>query len=686
MNKHLTSSIACVTVILLMGASALSVWTEVVRDWLPPVDGPYQTANACRRILHGQMPGRDFVVFHGLGINWYHAPFYACLGGTIRGTLAAYFSAGAVIIPLTLIMAARLGGFAWRAAMIVGLLITNVMLVIPGPSYTAVMPGGNMLGTRISLSLLPVLLVLFFCQKKRPVWQVVIAVGTAIGVAMSISQDQGTSLLAGSAMAFLLARASWSQWKTCLAAGAGALLTSAFVYLIMITLMTGGSPQEYLIFAWKRIPENQFWLYGSLLFFGEWKDLWNMKYVIVPLAVTLFLWSAALVIRRIGRRDREDSSMILPWMGWYSVASLHPLLGYLSGHYFASAMYAALIMAAFSMPALWNVLKEMIGSRLGTWTPVAGLTLAVLLCGLEFTKNSLRQWMGKSYAPLSAWAYLPEYEALVAQEDPNGFGLSASRQAEVVKNLTGPGHNVWSTFSGQERETCNIVPEGRHDYLFYVLGNEARSEYISDFTRKRPDWVLTARQSSGQLEQWISKIYWDWYKELALHYEPALVLNQELVWRKREGSEHKWISAAVPSQSESVDGQQTISFTADVVSALPQLHEVSFRYRLSADPLPVVSRRLCRVMVGRDTPHPWSRQSLEVRPGDAWMEASMPVITRPGENVVLRLETISPAGAPRLEVAGVRVVKLTGCSALTPAALESDVTAHEFYQLLKKSH
>jgi hypothetical protein len=682
MKQNRLTQIAWLTLIFLMVASSLSVWSEVVRDWLPPVDGPYQTANACRRILAGQIPGRDFVVFHGLGLNWYHVPFYALLGGNIQGTVAAYFIAGALVIPITLIFAARLGGFGWRASTIVGLLIINVMLVVPGPSYNAVMPGGNMLGTRIALSLLPVMAALLFMRAKRPIWQVTVAVGSAIGLAMSVSQDQGISLLAGSVMAFFFSKAIRSNWKISLAAGVGALLTCASVYLLLVTLMSAGAPQEYLEFAWKRIPENQFWLFGaSSDFFGTWKDLLNKKYVIVPGAVTVMMWLGALIVRRMGRADSADRSMILPWMAWYAVASLHPLLGYLSGHYFASAMYAALVIVAFSVPSFWNAMHGRLPIRLTALIPAAGIAMAIMLCGLEYSKNSLRKVLGKSYLPISAVAYVDEFEFLVAQEDPDGRGLTASRQAEVVKNLIGPEGKVWSILSGQERESLGILPPGRHDYIVYVLGDKAREQWLADFAQADPDWILTTRQSSGGLEQWMNKIYWKWYKEeVALRYEPVMALNQELIWRKRPGNNHAWQSKEVVSQLAMQGDLHSITFQADAESELPQLHEVSFRYRLTGDPIPVVSRRLCRVMVGRDTAHEWKRQSLEVKPGDEWLEAIVPVITRAGENVALTVHSISPAGAPHLEIEGVKVIKLTGCSALTPAVLESDTTAAELYR------
>jgi hypothetical protein len=681
MKQDRLTQLAWLTLILLMIASSLSVWVEVARNWLPPVDGPYQTANACRRILAGQVPGRDFVVFHGLGLNWYHVPFYALMGGSIQGTVASYFTAGALVIPIPLIFAARLGGFSWRASMIVGLLLINVMLVVPGPSYNAVMPGGNMLGTRIALSLLPVMSALLFMRTKRPVWQSTVAVGAAIGVAMSVSQDQGISLLAGSAMAFFFAKAIRTNWKISLAAGVRALLTSATVYLLLVTVMSAGEPQEYLTFAWKRIPENQFWLFGaSSAFFGTWKDLLNKTFVIVPTVVTVMMWFGALIVRRIGGADRADRGMILPWMAWYAVASLHPLLGYLSGHYFASAMYAALVIVAVSIPSFWHAIQGRIGIRLTALIPAAGVAMAALLCGLEFSKNSLRKVLGKSYLPIPSLSYVNEFDAIVAQEDPEGRGLTASRQAEVVKNIVGPEGKVWSILAGQEREALGVLPKGRHDYIVYVLGDKARQQWLADFAEADPDWILTTRQSSGGLEQWMNKIYWEWYKEVAIHYEPVMALNQELIWRKREGENHAWHIKDVASQSAAQGNLHSITFQADQESDLPQLYEVSFRYRLIADPVPVVSRRLCRVMIDRDTPYNWKMQSLEVKPGDEWLEALVPVITRSGENVALTVQPISPAGAPNLEIQEVKVIKMTGCAALTPAVLESDATAAELYK------
>ncbi len=43
-------------------------------------DGPYQVYDALRRLDQGQLPGRDFPAFHGLGISFVYYPLYYCLG------------------------------------------------------------------------------------------------------------------------------------------------------------------------------------------------------------------------------------------------------------------------------------------------------------------------------------------------------------------------------------------------------------------------------------------------------------------------------------------------------------------------------------------------------------------------------------------------------------------------------
>src|SRR5436190_22280711 len=78
---------------LLVSALLLVIGTHLFRCWhaVSPfdgaaTDGPFQLYNALRRLDAGQLPGRDFPAFHGLGIPVVHYPLYRLLGANLIGS------------------------------------------------------------------------------------------------------------------------------------------------------------------------------------------------------------------------------------------------------------------------------------------------------------------------------------------------------------------------------------------------------------------------------------------------------------------------------------------------------------------------------------------------------------------------------------------------------------------------
>src|SRR5271170_3615884 len=58
-------------------AAKLSLWFDGV-----PEDGPFQIFDPLRRIAAGQVGGRDFIFFHGIGVPYLHYPLFALFGKT----------------------------------------------------------------------------------------------------------------------------------------------------------------------------------------------------------------------------------------------------------------------------------------------------------------------------------------------------------------------------------------------------------------------------------------------------------------------------------------------------------------------------------------------------------------------------------------------------------------------------
>src|ERR1700676_1000959 len=73
--------VACWVLFYLIRGASLAFWFDGA-----PGDGPFQMFNPLRRIAAGQVGGRDFVFYHGIGVPYLHYPLFALLGGK---TLAA---------------------------------------------------------------------------------------------------------------------------------------------------------------------------------------------------------------------------------------------------------------------------------------------------------------------------------------------------------------------------------------------------------------------------------------------------------------------------------------------------------------------------------------------------------------------------------------------------------------------
>src|SRR5947199_23708 len=55
------------------------MYPALVFDGLP-VNGPFQLFNPLRRIAAGQVGGKDFIFFHGIGVPYLHYPLFALFG------------------------------------------------------------------------------------------------------------------------------------------------------------------------------------------------------------------------------------------------------------------------------------------------------------------------------------------------------------------------------------------------------------------------------------------------------------------------------------------------------------------------------------------------------------------------------------------------------------------------------
>ena len=107
-------------------------------------DGAFQLLNPMRRLMEGQVIGRDFNFFHGVGVPWIHLPFYVLFGQGIFGEELARW----LVSPLLFVLSAFCVFYAWRRRFVFALsmaaavtalgMVTIPFLVLPLTSILGV--------------------------------------------------------------------------------------------------------------------------------------------------------------------------------------------------------------------------------------------------------------------------------------------------------------------------------------------------------------------------------------------------------------------------------------------------------------------------------------------------------------------------------------------------------------------
>ena len=77
---------------------------ETIWPWFSAMDCAWQEGNACVRILRGDLPGRDFQLFHGIGVAWVHLPVFLLAGAGERAVACTHYASAVLAC----------GSLAWR--------------------------------------------------------------------------------------------------------------------------------------------------------------------------------------------------------------------------------------------------------------------------------------------------------------------------------------------------------------------------------------------------------------------------------------------------------------------------------------------------------------------------------------------------------------------------------------------
>ncbi len=528
MIRHFVSALksqwlATSVLALVIGTHLCYSWQAVCPFEGHFADGPFQYYDALRRLDLGQLPGRDFPAFHGLGIPIIGYPLYRVVGRDLIGSeLTRQLVCRLAAIAVYLLTSYLLTGSLWPG--ILWLIFYLGCSLFPIPLIVRFFnlsdfdaPGNSLLSFR---SLLPVLSIglVYRCATG---WRGALLLGMALAAAWLLGVEQSlalagsfliTGLTASLVCRFREARLEWPPLLTAVVFGAIFTIASA-------TILAGSRLLDVLRYYFVLIPNDQIWYFGAPPnhFIGD-GTMYSLSRAIVVLMFGLafaVLWCWCIWQDYLATEPDRSRVVLATAVGaGYALLSLTSNFGYLNGGYLAVPTRIALVLgtvwAARRVGPHWNSL----------YTRFANLT--VFRAGSVILLGAWLVWLLAIIAARRAPAISEPWQSVATN-------FASKIRADVPQPATG---TLWSTYAGIVEDRLQIF-QPNLDYIIHALG-EQRDKYVEYFAELRPPFVQTMRRDAFQYEEWVQSSTWGFYDRLIANYDIVGVSDFSMLWRRND--------------------------------------------------------------------------------------------------------------------------------------------------------
>lgn len=605
------------------------LFVAMVLSWIWPItpygDGPFQTLNWIARIKQGQIPGRDFDVFHGIGVIWYHALLsFPC--DSARGVIWIHYI-GSILAHVLLWSIAFSSLVAdWKRSVLYGAALSGVMTLTVGVPYFNVAlfgsAGHSMMGARVAFPL--IMLWLAFRYRGTSSLGRAAIYGLAAGSAAWFATDQAMAsfsmALIGIVANIISKRDTIPRllWET----GACAVVTTLVAlasYTGLIWISTGGSVAAAMSYWWKILPTVQFWYFGGAPnpHIHRLSDLFEGN--------VSFLAPAAFALHALGFLWRKPGQWALRIaLLSYGLVSLVPLLGIYHPHYIAGLWCTGLIGLIHSqLPEnFMEKFARLFSMRsMQVFLFLACLVLMARMAQVQFRNNSRCKMPESLGCPISGMGILcdqypvPEYVRREYEKSNSPAILRAFYRAMPEIALNQPG-------------------VAKYDYIIHALGDEQQNDYRLTLEKTSPLFLRVPTQQGFSYAQWIWHHWPELWLSILSRYRMEGIEGDSAYWR-RSTSVKRLEFESLPEEMYRQPFGMVIRAKNPTLN--PQLWRLRITYATNPvrGPLAGAVDRLTRVTVSStgtvdDQPFSWE-------PGGEYRTREVLLVPRAGSEVEVRI-------------------------------------------------
>lgn len=539
------------------------------------LDGAFQNASSQFRLKSGQLPGRDFFPYLGIGPTLFTFPFFLLFGGNLAATVVA----SRLVTLCTLLVTAALIGYltGFRDRRLAAALFSTGALVfyvssllipflnnLPGAAAIPIMaePMNSMRPVRSFLPYVLALASLAVFRKTTKSSTKVVMLSVVTGSLCAVwSNDFGISTFALCALVGTVVIVRFARGKIRLR-----LLLLWFVGLgvsaaTSLSVATGFQPLSMASYNFLDVARDQYW------YFAPWGPNTRINTI---LDLTQIVWTeraiypllVLLVVTFLAIKNREPKYYILGLIG----AALFGggLVATIGGHsagYFLSFIYWGILSATGLTAKLvisWLVRREFLGFAKSAKSLVSSAIVAVLIIttGVSAywvydTRRDLALDKNYEYSQLFG-GYLDIDSAMFLQGLPD---------LETIEEYYGLYSVSKNSFAGEET-----------DALIHALGSQ-RLPLLHRLAETQQ--VITTNPRFSYWASWSLSANWWFFRELFTNYSPSSRSSKLVAWsRNSQPRARTSVSCEVNFKNN----------TISVASGEPGFYEVAIVYKSNTRP------------------------------------------------------------------------------------------------------
>lgn len=508
---------------VIIGLAFLSIWlyasTKSIEVSTFHMDGAYQTASVLFRIMQGELPGKDFFSYLGLGPTYLLFPLFYLKGTTLASST---FSSHFMVALMTCIAFGIMIGLTqdknkWKIgafASVLCLSLFNIGFFMGTPIGISFEPGNSLRPLRAFAPYLGILFAYLIINSKISDKHKIGWASLALAMILTWSNDFGipTALVMG---ILFIVKLNKSRGLILLP-----VLATA-IHLLMLSLISGGHAVDILSYNFMDVRKDQYW------YFTTWHKetrIYGLRDGIIKVASDLYPYlNLTLLVVTLNIIFIRRFKYMLAILGALFIGGLLASVGGHIGGYFIAFIAGIEISACV---ILFQGIKEISAYLKIKRYAFIELVLAVLLLGLVSIACGLKyeSWSAKKELSNSIYWYpVPELGGVVPLKFKKQIEFIREHKKDTVFE------EYWGLWGGI---TSLNNKEIKVDALIHALGSK-REEVLSILKKDPPAYLVTTNINLEPMFQpWAVSANWWFYKWVLNNYTIELESPSSLIWKK----------------------------------------------------------------------------------------------------------------------------------------------------------